>query len=606
MFQSIYLTILLFTLLPLTLSAQIPVSFFSETPVIDGLPNINIKVSEFAVITKSVESNPDIRAGYYLAYDEKALYIYIEAEADSLTIRDRGYQNGDGFHLVIGKAQENEVPTREFYVLGFSPEITWRRKMIWYYNVDLKMAELGKDVKFETGVKNGKISFEALIPWKAVYPYHPWLCDRVGFNLCFVKAVKDKEKNYYFIKTDRRMQSEQSAREYAVLQFEKPVKAESRFASALIRNHLTEKEMPSVRIAGHSAEEIKKNFSVSVMSEDHSVVMRKEVPLVFSAGVTENQIPINCPKPGNYTVKVFCDAELIGEHVLSVFPEIDTESMRSTIGSYRPEIPAGTYYTLIFYVNDLDSSLRKLKSYEASPEILKKVEETGQHMDQLKTGKDPVASKRGVYRRAYGANPYSVYVPAEYDPAKKYPLLVYLHGSGDDDRVLQKTAVPDGFIVLAPNGRGTSNCFAGAEPQADIAESIADVIRHFNIDTTKIILSGFSMGGYGVYRTYYEQPQRFKAVAVISGHPDLARKWVDENELNFLDERNLSQFKHVPVYIFHGRKDMNCPFELTEQLAAKLKAIGCDLVFEIDDAGHGNMKPEIRERYFEWLREHVK
>ena len=60
-------------------------------------------------------------------------------------------------------------------------------------------------------------------------------------------------------------------------------------------------------------------------------------------------------------------------------------------------------------------------------------------------------------------------------------------------------------------------CLYRRPRQEDIREAIADVCRHYPIDRSNIVLAGFSMGGYGVYRTHYETPGMYKALAVFCG-----------------------------------------------------------------------------------------
>jgi predicted esterase len=607
--------LLVCAILPVKVTGQDTVHYLMREPVIDGYADVmlpDFRLHPFSVILKSDEKNPDIKAGYYLAYSEKYLYLYIEANTDSITIRDRGYQNGDGFHLLIGKPQKNNAPTDEFYVLAFSAENSWCHKMIWYYNVDLKMSRLSNDTKFEITGKNGKISFELLLPWKDVYPYHPWFSESVGINLCFVKAIHAIEKNYYFLKEDEKLQSEQSKKKYDVLCFERPHQSIPQFSSMLLKNNMNENDTLLVEVAGFQNTDTTRNITISVVSGENSMVTHKDIELKFASGLSENEIPVESTDliPGGYKVKVFCEKALIGEHYLTIFPNANTQDLKTSLRSLDSAISAGTCNTLMFYINDIDSSLNKLKKYECSFVIRSKIAEVENYLSELRKGNDLISRKKGFYRRAYMGikdntlYPYSIYVPEDYSEDKKFPLLVYLHGSGDDDRVLSETKVIpyEGFIILAPGGHGTSNCFAGIEPQTDIEESISDVIKNFNIDTSKIILSGFSMGGYGVYRTYYEHPGRYKAIAIVSGHPDLARKWGESNEFNFLEDKNLKKFKKIPVYIFHGTSDLNCPFNLTEQLVNKLKKNGCNVTFVTDKGGHGNMQPEVRNKYFDWLK----
>lgn len=608
------LPFLLLLISAITLSAQNRISFLLDEPVIDGTADENLPgfvLSPFKFKFKSSEDNPDVNASYFLAYNAKSLYLYIEAEADSITIRDRGYQNGDGFHLVIGKPQAENMPTDEFYVLAFSAEESWCHQMVWYYNIDLNMRKLSNGTKFVSASRNGKISFELLLPWNEIYPYHPWVIEKIGFNLCFVKAVNENDKNYYFIENDNRMQSERSKRRYTILNFQNP-ETLYHFTTSICRNNIKAGDQLSVRIIAHSQNEITKNISVSVVSGESKTVLNKSVKMKFSKGQSSGEVSLNSQElmAEGYRVRVTVDNVLIGEHSITVFPNITINNLKATLKSLKPVISNGSYNTLMFYMGEIDASLNSLKEYESSYFIRSKISETEHHINKLKSGDDLLLKRRGFYRRAYFSGvdstfyPYSIYVPDDYSADKKYPLLVYLHGSGNDDRVLNVTSgLPlQGYILLAPNGRGTSNCFAGKEPQDDIRESVSDVVKNFNIDTSRIILSGFSMGGYGVYRTFYEQPQLFSAIAVISGHPDLARKWNNNpDEINFLEEKNLSTFKGISAYIFHGKKDMNCPYQMTEQLVNKLRNIGCTVTFATSDSGHSGVPLEMQNAFFDWL-----
>lgn len=612
----IYSTILL--ICNTALFSQDLIPFLKNDPIIDGYPDSNLplfKLNEFNFLLKSDEKNPSVNAGYYIAYTEKYFYLFIEAESDSITIRDRAYQNGDGFHLLIGKPQKDNSPTDEFYVLAFSPEKSWCHKMIWYYNIDLKMMQLSNDTKFETSSRDGKIFFELFLPWKDVYPYNPWFSDKIGFNLCFVKAINKKERNYYFIVNDDKIQSEQSKKKYKIINFELPQITSIRLSSILVKNNIKEKEKILLKIGALSNKDTIINIRTTLISGENSIITSKYKTINLNKGFSIYEIELSDFKlfTGGYKIKINYDEELIGEYYITVFPEITTKEYISFLKKSKNYISNGTFNTLMFYINDIDSTFAMLKDYETSYTLRYKITEIENYISKIKNGSDPLSSKKGIYRRAYFSKednkfyPYSIYIPENYSHEKKFPLLVYLHGSGDDDRVLSKTSfIPEGFIILAPNGRGTSNCYEGYLPQKDIEESIIDVINNYNIDTTKIILSGFSMGGYGVYRTYYENPKRYKALAILSGHPNLARSWGYFDGINFLEEINLVKFKNVPIYIFHGKNDINCPFELTEELFNKLKKNGCNVVFEIEETGHGNMNLNSRNNYYHWLKEQIK
>jgi predicted esterase len=201
--------------------------------------------------------------------------------------------------------------------------------------------------------------------------------------------------------------------------------------------------------------------------------------------------------------------------------------------------------------------------------------------------------------------PYVVWIPEDLDPQRTYPLLVFLHGSASTERniVGGRSIIPDGFIALGPKGRGPSNAWSWDHAQEDVAESMAAVIENYPVDETRIVLSGFSMGGYGVYRTYYETPEKFRALVVLSGAPNIANRWSETGDFpDFNEARYLRSFEGVPIFVFHGRQDRNVSFDATASLVEKLRAVGADVEFHVeDDKGHSFPNAETFAALHEWL-----
>jgi predicted esterase len=180
---------------------------------------------------------------------------------------------------------------------------------------------------------------------------------------------------------------------------------------------------------------------------------------------------------------------------------------------------------------------------------------------------------------------------------------VFLHGSGQDDRgQLDRDYLPQDFILLAPNGRGTSNAYTADRAQDDIREAVEDVCANYSVDRSRVVLAGFSMGGYGVYRTQFEDPKRYRALAVFSGHPDLGSRFTGSNQPNFLDDTNLAPFRGVPVFIFHGTRDRNCPFEDTQAVVRKLEKAGALVETRYEEGkGHELPSPQTAAAFLNWL-----
>ena len=112
------------------------------------------------------------------------------------------------------------------------------------------------------------------------------------------------------------------------------------------------------------------------------------------------------------------------------------------------------------------------------------------------------------------------------------------------------------------------------------------------------------MGGYGVYRTQFETPSKFRGVAVFSGGPNLGEKYApDAHPPDFRDVRNLACFRGLPVFIFHGERDMNVPIAATRDLIAKLKNAGATVEARIEaDKGHETPSDDGVRAFKQWAR----
>lgn len=150
----------------------------------------------------------------------------------------------------------------------------------------------------------------------------------------------------------------------------------------------------------------------------------------------------------------------------------------------------------------------------------------------LKENPKALEALRGDLRLAYRSTfdgklvPYRIYVPSNYDKAKKYPFIMLLHGAGGDennfldryDQMWPKLAEERGYIIAAANGRGPISGYAkdnGAEQ--DVMDVIALMEANYNIDPAREYLAGHSMGAAGTWRLGYEYRSRFAALAPIAG-----------------------------------------------------------------------------------------
>lgn len=599
------------------------VTFLAEAPIIDGSLDQGLErlpVREFSLLRKSHKDNPVVPVSYRLAYGTHFFYVFIEVETTQLQFRDRAYQNGDGFHMMLGIPREGDAPTDEFYVLACSavnnPRMEWSRRIFWYYNIDNIFVKTSADTKMEFKSANGKSGFELLLPWKDVHPYHPFVSEGIGFNLAYVSAVGEGEKNLHQVMGRvGSIQTENSTRTYARLTFESPDLSNGLQAFAQLEsNHITVGTVPKIRVAAVAASTSDLGMEVQFRTAENTSVALHRQTAEVGAGVSVFDFPFDAAgglPVGGYNFEWNSrPGEDRGEDSLTILPRFDFPRFYADLSEVQDDVPASTLQTLEFLAREVEQQLKDVKPYETCAQQRIQLAQLLDALDQAQALEDPYRNRRGYVRKAYRSKldgslqPYIVKVPNDYDPSKSYPLVVYLHGSAtkENDIVRHDFAIPDGFIGLGPKGRGFSNFFHFDNAQVDIAEALEAVLTSYSVDQDRIILAGFSMGGYGVYRTFAEAPEKFRAIASFSGTPGSA-EFEEEGIPNMGTEEKATLFANTRLFVFHGRKDGNVPFSITEQFVLRLKELGGDVEFHPDpDRGHEAPSQKTIDAYSNWLR----
>lgn len=207
---------------------------------------------------------------------------------------------------------------------------------------------------------------------------------------------------------------------------------------------------------------------------------------------------------------------------------------------------------------------------------------------------------------------YCVYLPSGYDagaaqhPARRYPVLYFLHGLGDNEQTLFNsggwTLLDDlrnqrkmgDFLIVAPEGRRSFyiNSADGSVLYSDFfqREFLPLIEKKYSIRAGRAgrAISGVSMGGYGALRIAFAHPELFSAVSAQSaalitespqqldaagqtgvpllsvlepvfGKPIDVRHWNENNPL-LLAKRNAAALQRVAIYFNCGQED-NYGFE---------------------------------------------
>lgn len=595
------------------------ITFLENAPVIDGKLDENLNFLPIRYFCLGFKSKEDklVPISFRLAYGTSFLYIYIEADAPKLTYRDRAFQNGDGFVVTIAKPKPNNELADEYYDLACSAvkdkQLEWTRRIFWNYNVNKIFVRTSSETKQQFSEGNGKISFELYLPWKDVRPSHPWLSGGIGFNITFCKATEPEGSTFYQI-VDEDLRS-LTKRNYTLIKFQKPeIKGKPQTFVSFDNGHIEKGGAIQARIVTLAPNTGKDtiNFSIERGTEKGFDLYGKAIE--YKQGLTKYPVQIKSSVNHNsgYSInyKSASNSTINENQNLTVLPKYDKDISNRLLKKSDNFLAASSISTIQFLLDEAEKKLADLKDYETCGAEYSNLTNALQYLDSVRTGVDPLINKTGFVRKAFKSKldntlqPYMVSVPSSFDKTKKYPLVVYLHGSESYETNLPNYVIPEGFIAVSPFGRGTSNAFTRDNAQEDIAEAIEAVKKDFPIDDTRILLTGFSMGGYGVYRTFFETPNKYRAIAIFSGGPSLGKSYSKGAPApDFMDEKNLIPFKNVPVFIFHGEKDRNVSFAVTKELKDKLEKAGAkvDYAFDTEEGHSAPTKPSL-DKYLDWVK----
>ncbi|HNQ22240.1 MAG TPA: alpha/beta hydrolase-fold protein [Phycisphaerae bacterium] len=192
---------------------------------------------------------------------------------------------------------------------------------------------------------------------------------------------------------------------------------------------------------------------------------------------------------------------------------------------------------------------------------------------------------------------YAVWLPPDYEQRQDWPLIVFLHGSGEGADWLAPTtphaSIPVRttqsdlpFVVVFPLLRGSWSISALAE--RDVLDTLADVQAHLPIDAERVHLVGLSMGGFAAWRIACRYPDRFASLTVFcgGGEPDLA-----------------GNVRHLPIRLYHGAADPVVPVEHSRTMAAALQRLRVPVEYVEVPAGNHLVWPgPLAERgLYEWM-----
>jgi predicted peptidase len=219
---------------------------------------------------------------------------------------------------------------------------------------------------------------------------------------------------------------------------------------------------------------------------------------------------------------------------------------------------------------------------------------------------------------------YRILFPEAFDPQKKYPVVIFLHGRGESGSDNEKQLANGAKLFLKPEirsqfpaivifpqcaadsywsnvkittdsaGKRSFSFQTGGKPTKAMS-ALLGMIDNFlekpYADHNQVYVGGLSMGGMGTYELLRRKPKMFAAAFAICGGDTLA---------------NVNKYKHVPLWIFHGGKDNVVKPAYSIAIANQLKIVGKEVKFSYyPDDSHNSWDSALAEpQFLPWLFSH--
>jgi hypothetical protein len=204
------------------------------------------------------------------------------------------------------------------------------------------------------------------------------------------------------------------------------------------------------------------------------------------------------------------------------------------------------------------------------------------------------------------------YKPFDYDvnSTNEWPLLIQLHGApfrgGTLDLLLNEDPLPSylkqnqefPFIYVAPIGDGDYEFWIEEELTNSLFTLLKDIQEKYRINSGQVYLIGYDMGGNGVWHLGLNFPEQFTAIVPIGGYLGYP----------FAIPDNICDLKSVPVWAFHGGKDINVPAVVERDLVDALNDCGGDARLTVYDDMTINILYNVYDdiAVYDWMLSHSK
>lgn len=200
---------------------------------------------------------------------------------------------------------------------------------------------------------------------------------------------------------------------------------------------------------------------------------------------------------------------------------------------------------------------------------------------------------------------YLLLPPLQYDQQKdrKWPVLIYLHGAGARGQDLQKIK-QEGLPFLLSAGKQLPFLILAPLCPADewwdsrwsvesLNSLLDEVLENYRVDSSRVYLTGWSMGGAGTWRFAHDFSHRLAAVAPLCGKSQL---------------RYVENLKNTPIWAFHGARDSIVPLSESQKMIDALQNKEAEARLTTFTEAEHEIWPQVynNAELYDWLLKHTK
>ncbi len=242
------------------------------------------------------------------------------------------------------------------------------------------------------------------------------------------------------------------------------------------------------------------------------------------------------------------------------------------------------------------------------------------------TAQDYSAYEKKLFISKGDTMPYRLLLPENYEAGKKYPMIVFLHGSGEKGNN-NSTQLSHGgtfflrdslrkkypAIIVIPQCARSSNWvndqrikdstgkyvllmppdLPATQAMGLLQKLVKQVVKEYHANKKQLYVGGLSLGGMGTYDIVKRNPKLFAAAFPICGA---------------VDATVAPKFKRAHWWIFHGADDKAVSPEFDKNLVAAMQGLNIPVQFTLyPNTGHNSWDKAFDEpALFSWLFSNVK